>query len=61
MTRQEAIDRLSQAASLIFDVEAQLTAREYPRQYGYKARIEVGNLINALREERDKTDISKPL
>jgi len=39
MTKQEAKKKLEQATKLIFDVEKQFIEGEFPRLYGYRARI----------------------
>ena len=59
MTRQESNKLLNEAAALIFKVEESLPDDDIIRKCGYRARVEIGNLQNQVRESREENDISK--
>jgi hypothetical protein len=49
MIKTEIKQKLDDAARLIFDVEKLFTVGEYPRMEGYKARIQINNFREAIK------------
>lgn len=58
MTRKESNQLVEQACHLIFQIERELPMDDPIRKMGHRARIELGNLQNAIRASREESNIS---
>jgi hypothetical protein len=59
MTRKESNLLIEQACALIFQVESALPYDDIIRKMGYRARIELGNMQNSIKESREDSYISQ--
>jgi len=60
MTLGEANVRLVQAANLIYEVESQFEYDSSIRNAGHKARCELANFQNRIKDECEPTFIGQP-